>query len=109
MDDTQLAMILAAISSLGALLVGALRWAVIRVTKSNDDGTAAIVANTASNSVLVTKIDGLARSIERLDDFVKEEIGGIHDGPPSPRTRTPPRGLRIARPGGHHDGDDGER
>jgi hypothetical protein len=108
MTEVQFGLLLGAISGLGALLVGALRWAVNRVTKSNDDGTAAIIANTASNAVLVTKIDGLARAMERLDDFVKEEISGVHDGPPKPgqRFKTPVRGTRAPRPGTFHDTED---
>lgn len=107
MSDAQLGLIIAAIGAFGSLLAGTLRWAVNRITKSNDEGTAALIANTASNAILITKIDSLARQMERLDDFVKEEISGVHDGPPKPlRPRTPARGLRIARPGTHHDGED---
>lgn len=105
MSDGQLTLLLSAIGALGAGLVAALRWAVNRVTKSNDDGTAALIANTASNATLIAEVRNLARQIERLDDFVKDEISGVHDGPPKP-TRTPARGLRIARPGSHHDGED---
>lgn len=104
MSDAQITAIITAIVGLGGLLVSALRWAVNRVTASNDAGTTAIIANTASNATLVTKIDGLSRSIERLDDFVKDEISGVHDGPPKPRT--PPRGIRAPRPGTYHDGED---
>lgn len=103
MSDAQLTLLLSAIATLGASLIAALRWAVNRVTKSNDDGTAALIANTSSNATLIADVRNLARQIERLDDFVKEEISGIHDSPPKP-TRTPARGLRIARPGTHHDG-----
>ncbi len=103
MSDAQLGLLIAAITGLGGLLVSALRWAVNRVTASNDAGTTAILANTASNATLVVKIDHLSRSIERLDDFVKEEISGVHDGPPRPRT--PHAGVRIPRRGTHHDED----
>jgi hypothetical protein len=100
MSDAQLTLILSAIGVLGGSLITALRWAVNRVTSSNDAGTTALIANTASNAVLIVKLEHLAQSILRLDDFVKEEISGVHDGPPR---RTPPRGLRVARPGTHHD------
>lgn len=98
-------MILAAIATVGGGLIGALRWAVNRVTASNDAGTTAIIANTASNAVLVTKIDGLSRAIERLDDFVKEEVSGVHSGPPLPPTRPARAGLYSLRPGTKN-GDD---
>jgi hypothetical protein len=104
-SDAQLTIILGAIATLGGSLVAALRWAVQRVTKSNDDGTFALVENTKSNATLITKLDGLSRAIERLDDFVKEEISGIHDGPPKPRARTAPQGVRMPRPGTYHDED----
>ena len=101
MSDAQLTLILSAIGVLGGSLIGALRWAVNRVTTSNDAGTTALVANTASNAVLVVKLDHLSQSILRLDDFVKDEISGVYDDPPQVR-RTPVRGIR-ARPGSHHD------
>ena len=105
MTDAQLTLILAAIGTLGGSLIAALRWAVNRVTKSNDDGTSALLANTASNATLIASVQNLARQIERLDDFVKEEISGIHDGPPKPPSRisTPARGTRAPRPGTFHD------
>ncbi len=106
MSDAQLAMVLSAIGVLGGSLIAALRWAVQRVTKSNDDGTAALIDNTRSNAVLVTKLDSLSSAILRLDDFVKEETSGVYDGPPKPsrRAQTPRHGgVRPARPGTHHD------
>jgi hypothetical protein len=111
-SDAQLSFILAAIAALGGSLVAALRWAVNRVTASNDAGTSALVANTASNAVLVVKLDHLARSVERLDDFVKEEISGVYSSPPQPqqpkRTRTPPQGVGVysKRPGTYREGED---
>jgi hypothetical protein len=109
--DAQLSLMLAAIATLGGSLVAALRWAVNRVTASNDEGTKALIANTASNAVLNTKIDSLARSIERLDDFVKEEVSGVYSTAPQPpkqplRSRTPVGGVRLPRPGTFHDRDE---
>jgi hypothetical protein len=106
MTDAQLGLVLAAIATLGGSLIAALKWAVNRVTKSNDDGTSALLANTASNATLIATLSNLARQIERLDDFVKEEISGVHDGPPRRGAPTPRGGgIRIARPGTHHDGE----
>lgn len=105
MTDAQLAAVLAAIATLGGSIVAALRWAVQRVTKSNDDGTAALLANTASNATLIATLSNLARQIERLDDFVKEEISGVYDGPPKPRRTQTPRGGVGLRPGTYRDED----
>jgi hypothetical protein len=77
--DAQLTLLLAALTTVGGLLVGTLRWAVGRITKSNDDGTQALIANTASNAVLVVKIDNLANRIDSIGDFVLEERSGVHD------------------------------
>ncbi len=104
MTDTQVGLILAAIATLGGSLIAALKWAVNRVTKSNDDGTAALLANTASNATLIAEVRNLARQIERLDDFVKEEVSGVYDNPPR-RTATPRGGVRLARPGTYKDED----
>jgi hypothetical protein len=100
MTEKEWGLLLAVVTALGGSLIGALKWAVNRVTKSNDDGTAALVANTASNAVLVTKIDALARSIERLDDFVKEEVSGVYSTPPQPARQraSTPRSIPIDRP-----------
>jgi hypothetical protein len=115
MSDAQFTLLMGAMAALGTSLVAALRWAVHRVTASNDQGTAALIANTASNAVLVTKLDHLAHAILRLDDFVKEEVSGVHSGPPQPspkrdtreRARTPREGvgIRPPRPGTFHDED----
>jgi hypothetical protein len=100
MTDLQLTAIIAAITTLGGGLVAALRWAVQRVTKSNDDGTAALVANTASNAILVMKLDQVVSAHERLadridgiGDFLEEHtpVGRI----PKPRARTAPQGVGI--------------
>jgi hypothetical protein len=105
--DAQLAAVLAAISALATVIAGVLRWAVNRVTKSNDDGTTALIANTASNAVLTSKMDALMASnqrlVERLDmvaDFVEEHTPV---GVPIPRRATPAGGVRSPRPGTHHD------
>ena len=106
MTDAQVALVLSGIAALGGSLIAALKWAVARVTKSNDDGTAALVANTASNAVLIAKMDELVRSntalagkIDGIGDFVEEHtpIG------PVPKPRTPPRGVYAIRPGTNHD------
>lgn len=89
-----------ALTAVGGSLALALRWAVNRVTKSNDDGTAALIANTASNAVLTVKIDGLMSSNQRLADKI-DGIGDFIDDhtPVGPiptakqRARTNPMGV----------------
>jgi hypothetical protein len=106
LTDAQLGLILAAIATLGGSLIAALKWAVNRVTKSNDDGTAALLANTASNATLIATLSNLARQIERLDDFVKEEVSGVYEGQPQKRRGAPtPRGVGVLRPGTYRDED----
>ncbi len=104
MTDEQL--IAGAIVTVGTSLAGVLKWAVGRVTKSSDDSTAALIANTASNAVLQTKLDAVVASNQRLSD----KIDGISDFVeehtpigPIPKPRTPARGVRVPRPGTHHD------
>ncbi len=111
MSDGQLTMILAAIATLGGSLITALRWAVNRVTKSNDDGTAALIANTASNAVLVVKLDNLASKIDDVSDFVERHTpvhgvpisastGYSDEGRPGPKFPRAPTPL----PGTYHQG-----
>jgi hypothetical protein len=110
MSDAQLTLLLAAIATLGGSLVGALRWAVNRVTKASDDGTAALIANaarnaenTASNASLGVKIDSLVRRIDDIGDFV-EESSGVHDATEfrkryaRERTKTPRQIPSVPRP-----------
>jgi hypothetical protein len=107
--DGQLTIVIsAAITSVGTF-VAAMKWAVNRVTKSNDDGTTALIANTASNAVLTTKMDALMNSNQRLadrldmiGDFVEEHTPV---GVSIPRRATPAGGIRSPRPGTHHDKD----
>ncbi len=78
MTDAQIALLCSAIVTVGGMLIAALKWAVNRVTASNDAGTTALIANTASNAVLVVKLDNLAGRIDGIGDFV-EEVSGVHD------------------------------
>ncbi len=105
MTDTQIALILSAITGLGGSLVLALRWAVNRVTKSNDDGTAALIANTASNAVLVVKQDQLVQLItqlvhsnSQLGDKISEVSDFVEEHTP---VRVPKKRARTD-PMGHH-------
>jgi len=119
-SDAQFTILISAISAVAVALAGALRWAVGRVTTSNDRGTAALVANTASNAVLVTKMDELIRSFGRVEERFESHSGvtavpdEIRQMKPkkNPRARTNPLGTpvigayRPPRTGSHHDDED---
>lgn len=113
MSDAQLTLILSAIGVLGGSLIAPLRWAVGRVTSSNDAGTAALIANTASNAVLIVKLDHLAAKVSSVSDFV-HEYTPVDPQPKyrepqqafRPAPRTPAGGVRVPRRGTHHDGDE---
>lgn len=92
----------------------ALKWSVGRWEAgeaanraSTQSMTNALIANTASNAVLIVKMDELVRSnaelghkVDSIGDFVQEHT------PVQARTRTPARGVRLPSRGGHHDGED---
>ena len=98
------AALLASVASLGTVI----RWTVGRWEngeKLNRESlqrmTDALIANTASNAVLIIKMDqlvasntALASKVDEISDFVEEH---------TPVRRTPPRGIRVPRAGSHHD------
>lgn len=117
MSDAQLAAILTAVAAFGGAIAAAIRWGVMRLVKAQDRATDAIIANTASNATLITKLEHVADRIDRISDFVDEmtpvEIPKPSRGyrpparPPSqdmpPRAKTIPR-LVVAKRDG--DGED---
>lgn len=105
-DGTQLAAIVAAIVTGCGVIGGAVKWGIGRVVKSNDAGTAALIANTASNAVLMVKIDALCASnaalvaeIGKLSDFIDEHTPLNQMAPLQPKRRpqTPARGQYHVR------------
>lgn len=96
MSDAQLAAILGSIVTLCGTIAAAIRFGVNRLTKSqdrmvaaHDRSTDALIENTASNSVLVVKIDAIA---DRLGVTVEKQ-------PKKKRAQTSPghriEGLRV--------------
>lgn len=97
----------ALIAAAGAI-AGAIKWAAGRIAKSTDASaettklvtnrnTDAMIANTASNAILATKIDTIA-------DFVQRRPETATDGVPRPveevttvttTRRTPPKGSPV--------------
>lgn len=109
MTDEQL--IASAITLAGGGLVAAFKWAVGRITTSMDRNTTAMLANTASNAILSTKVDYVARFVEgHTPVFGVPEMPiapeqakpnpAPHVAAPAPQaqpavTRTPARGVRV--------------
>lgn len=128
-DETIIAIVGAAVGAGG--LGGALKWAVSRIVKSNDAGTAALVEIKSSNAVLVVKNDELRaelrdelretraelretrHELREVNAFVRkhatqppqnkraETLGRGADR----RAQTPGRGVAVRR-GTHPNGDD---
>ena len=111
MTDSQLVELLSALGVVGTALVATLKWSVTRVTKSNDDGTLAIVANTASNAVLVRSNDEMVRSnlmlVSKIDEMVRsfDRIEGSFEQQ-RPRIKTNPHGTPQWRARSNHDHED---
>ena len=114
MSDAQLASLLAAILTFAGSIATAIRWGVVRLvnaidhsstvaTAALDRSTNAIIANTASNAVLVTKLDNLADKVDEIGSFV-EDYTPVGPAPSPARSRNS-RGFRGPRPGSHHDPD----
>jgi hypothetical protein len=117
MSDNQFNALLIVIGSGLSLIAAALRWSVGIVTRSLERNTLAMMANTQSNAVLSTKIDGVASYVDRrsklpsdaaqlIRDQVEKEISGVHavdprivaiPEPEATRTnvRTNPQGVPI--------------
>lgn len=118
LSDAQFAALITAIAAFGVAVAGAIKWGMGRLVKSNDDGTAALIANTASNAVLGVKVDGLVKSNENvvrsnheIVDRLSAISGYIEDHTPLPqeprrerfKSKTPIAGVRRSR-----DSDDSE-
>ncbi len=103
--DSQLAAILGALAAGCGIIGAAIKWAVGRMTISHDKSADALIANTASNAVLVVKLDATVAAIDRIAHYVDEHTPVNQPYPPQPpiRRQTPPRGIRSPRPGTHHD------
>ena len=98
MTDAQFGVLIAALTAGLAAIAGAIRWAVGRVVKSNDDAVKALIDNTASNAVLGVKMDqvvasntALAGKLDAIVDFVEDHT----DERPRHRIQTPASGVRA--------------
>ena len=101
MTDTETITAIGAVLGAGGL-GGALRWAVGRIVRSNDAGTAALVEIAASNAVLVTKIDEMRNEMREVNLWVRS-VSTLGRG--ETRTKTP--GLGVRTHDGAHDDSDG--
>lgn len=85
-----MALIVAALGGIAA----AIRWIGGRITAALDRNSAAMIANTASNAVLSTKIDGIATYIQGFP---------VAEDQAPKRARTPAKGTAIPRSRTHGD------
>ncbi len=116
MTDAQLTLILATLGGVGTAIAAALRWAVNRMVKSQDDATAALVKAAESNATLVAKLDALSSRLTELAQRIEQIADGVtpinQPFPKPPKHATAPRGVRSPRAGtsdrvwGGNDGDD---
>lgn len=88
MSDAQLTALLGCLSSAVALLVGVLRWSVIRITKALDDNTASHREDAAAKVILAEKMAVLATKIDSVSDFVEEHTP-VQVPVPHKRSNTP--------------------
>lgn len=96
MTDAQLGLLITAIATFGAGVVGSLKWAVGRITKAIDDNTTARDAQTAAMLEHAKAMTALTVKIDAVADFVQEHtppIGTIV--PRHGRTQSQPRGVPI--------------
>lgn len=84
MDPDQFKWLLAALGLGLSGIAAAIKWVGGRITSSIDRNSDAMIENTASNAVLSTKIDGIAKFVQ-----LREESS----------SQTPPRGVPVTTPG----------
>lgn len=113
MTDAQFALLISAIAGGIATVVGALKWAVGRITKSIDDNSSARDRQAESQLELAKAMTMLSVKIDTVTDWVQDHtpVGGTqHPEPASlpaplpppprrstpvaPRTNTPVRGVQ---------------
>ena len=111
MTDIEIITAIGAVLGAGGL-GGALRWAVGRIVRSNDAGTAALVEIAASNAVLVTKIDEMRNEMREVNSWVRSHVTLAQPNMRVPtlgrgeiRTKTPGLGVRT-HDGSHDDSED---
>lgn len=94
-----------AVTVLVGAIIGAVKWAVGRMAKSNDDSTLAIIKNSASDAVVTQKLDEVIRSndqvvhaLTRLGDLLAPLVAKspvVQVDPKKPRRTTAPAGTPI--------------
>ncbi len=99
MTDAQFGILIAALGSFGAALVGTIRWAVNRITKSLDDNTTSHLNSAIQMASLIKSVEFSYQASRDVKDFMVEERSGVHDviiGPEDPTP--PPRDQGYRRP-----------
>lgn len=106
MTDAQLAMILSAIGAGFAAMITALKWAVGRIVKSQDDASSAIVKAAEVSGALKATVESLIDAVERLRTDLGDDLRDVRDKvvrhlqttpPPNKRATTVQGGVNRAR------------
>lgn len=106
MTDAQFGLLLTALAGAIGTLVGALKWAVGRITKSIDDNTAERARQTDAMLEHARAMTALTVKIDTVTDWVQDHtpVGGIPQPPElrqpeparaEPRRRTPVGGVPL--------------
>ena len=81
MTDAQFTILVSVIGAGLSGMVGVLKWAVTRLTKSLDTNTQAHLASVKAMTEMSTKLDFVYNATAKVEDFIKEEISGVHSVP----------------------------
>lgn len=79
MTDIQFGALLTVLASIGASIVGIIKWSVTRLTTALDGNTSAHLKSVESMTVMSTKLDFVYQQVGAVKDFVVEERSGVHD------------------------------
>lgn len=81
MSDGQFAALLSVLATIGASIVGILKWAVTRLTTALDENTKAHLNSVTKLTEVSTKMDFVYNASREVRDFVTEERSGVHETP----------------------------
>lgn len=79
MTDVQFGALLAVLGTIGASIVGIIKWSVTRLTSALDGNTTAHLKSVEAMTVMSTKLDFVYNASREVKDFVVEERSGVHD------------------------------
>lgn len=79
MTDAQFGILIGVITSSMAGLVTVIKWSVTQLTKALDGNTKAHLDSVRAMTEMSTKLDFVYKATGRVQDFIKEEISGVHE------------------------------